>query len=223
MFAAWRSGYIALVWADDTGQHSPDDRGGEAGQAEDSDAESSSQTRGSGRGAMGLMPDFVLDFISVNTFWSILFTIHALLAVALLGALTHQAMSVLMPVRAAASPGGFVTRFRAVQGAGYAGAVCVLWIVTFFFGAWIYTKYRMYVRIPIEQEEFWKTQGFFELKEHLASIVLGLLPIYWYLWKNARNSDYDSARKWLTVVIAAFCWFIFLTGHIVNNVRGFGS
>ena len=99
---------------------------------------------------MGLLPDFVLDYISVTTFWTILMIVHGLLAVALLGALTHQAMSVLVPVRAGAGPGGIVTRFRAVQGAGYATAVCVLWIVTFIFGAWIYTKYRMYVRIPIE-------------------------------------------------------------------------
>jgi hypothetical protein len=35
--------------------------------------------------------DFVLDYISVNTYWTILFIIHALLAVALIGALTHQA------------------------------------------------------------------------------------------------------------------------------------
>ena len=107
---------------------------------------------------MGIIPDFLLDYISVNTYWTILFTIHALLAVALLGALSHQALSVLMPVRAGASvgPAGFVTRFRAVHGASYAAAVCVLWIVTFLFGAWIYTKYRMYVRIPIEQNGFGK-------------------------------------------------------------------
>ena len=55
---------------------------------------------------MGLMPDFMLDYISVNTFWTILFIFHALLAVALLGALTHQAMSVLMPVRQGAGAGG---------------------------------------------------------------------------------------------------------------------
>jgi hypothetical protein len=173
---------------------------------------------------VGLVPDFLLDYISVNTYWTILFTIHALLAVALLGALTHQAASVLMPVRAVAADGPtFVERFRAVHGAGYAAAVCVLWFVTFLFGAWIYTKYRMYVRIPIEQEGFWKTQGAFELKEHLASIGIGLLPIYWYLWKNARITENDSPRKWLTVTLAAFCWYIFLTGHLVNNVRGFGS
>jgi hypothetical protein len=172
---------------------------------------------------MGLMPEFVLDTISVNTYWTILFTIHALLAIALLGALTHQAASVLMPVRAGAGAGGFVTRFRAVHGASYAAAVCVLWLVTFVFGAWIYTKYRMYVRIPIEQAGFWKTQGFFELKEHYATIGMGLLPIYWFFWKNARDPHYDSARKWLTVVLCVMCWFIFLVGHIVNNVRGFGS
>jgi len=172
---------------------------------------------------MGIVPDFLLDYITVTTFWTILMIVHGLLAVAMLGALTHQAMSVLAPVRQGTAPGGIVTRFRSVQGAGYATAVCVLWLVTFFFGAWIYTKYRMYVRIPIETQGFWKTQGVFELKEHLASIGLGLLPIYWYFWKNARNPDYDSARKWLTVVLAAMVWYMFLVGHIVNNVRGFGS
>ena len=131
--------------------------------------------------------DFVFDYISTNAYWTILLIIHGLLAVALLGALTHQAMSVLMPVRHAAGSGGFVTRFRAVQGAGYATAVCVLWVVTFIFGAWIYTEYRIYIRVPIEEGGFWKTQGFFEMKEHLATIGLGLLPIYWYLWKNSRK------------------------------------
>jgi hypothetical protein len=172
---------------------------------------------------MGLLPDFVLDYVSVTTFWTIFMIIHGLCAVALLGALSHQAMSVLMPVRQGAGPGGIVTRFRAVQGAGYAAAVCVLWIVTFIFGAYIYTKYRMYVRIPIETQGFWKTQGVFELKEHLAVIGLGLLPIYWLFWKDARNPEYDSPRRCLTVVLAAMVWFMFLVGHIVNNVRGFGS
>src|SRR4029078_5921019 len=107
---------------------------------------------------MGLLPDFVLYYISVSTYWTVLFTCHARLPVALLGALTHQAMSVLAPARQGAAAGGFVTRFRSVQGAGYAAAVCFLWVITFFFGAWIYTKYLMYVRIPIEQQLYWKTQ-----------------------------------------------------------------
>jgi hypothetical protein len=165
--------------------------------------------------------DFVLDYISVNTFWTILSIVHALLAVALLGALTHQAAAVFAPPRARAG-GGFVTHFRSVSGPRYAAAVCVLWVLAFILGGWIYSKYRIYVRIPIEQEGFFKTLGAFELKEHLTTIGLGLLPVYWHLWKNARNSAYDSARKWLTVVLAAICWYAFLTGHVVNNTRGFG-
>jgi hypothetical protein len=166
--------------------------------------------------------DFVFDYISVNTFWTILFIIHALLAVALLGALTHQAAALLAPPRAGAA-GGFMTHFRSVSGPRYATAVCVLWVLAFIFGGWIYTKYRIYVRIPMEQQGFWKTQGVFELKEHVVTFGLGLLPIYWYLWKNARDAAYASARKWLTVVLASICWYAFLIGHIVNNVRGFGS
>jgi hypothetical protein len=164
-----------------------------------------------------------MDFISVNTFWTIFLIIHGLLAVALLGALTHQAMAVLSPARRLAGQPGFVTRFRSVPGAGYATAVCVLWILTFIFGAWIYTKYRIYIRIPIEQAGYWKTQGFFELKEHVATIGLGLLPIYWYFWKNPQDQQYESARKWVTVWLAVGCWFAFLVGHVLNNVRGFGS
>jgi hypothetical protein len=158
--------------------------------------------------------------ISVNTFWTILLIIHGLLAVALLGALTHQAMAVLMPVRQAA--GNFVDRFRAVPAAGYATAVCVLWVLTFIMGAWIYIKFRIYIRIPIEQAGYWKTQGFFEMKEHAVTIGLGLLPAYWYFWKNARDPQYDSARKWVTVVLAVIIWFGFIVGHVINNVRGFG-
>ena len=124
--------------------------------------------------------------ISVNTFWTILLIVHGLLAIALLGALTHQAMAVLMPVRQSA--GGFVTRFRAVPAAGY-----------------------------------WKTQGFFELKEHAATLGLGLLPIYWYVWKNAHDPEYDGVRKSVTALLAFICWFNFLVGHVLNNVRGFGS
>ena len=75
---------------------------------------------------------------------------------------------------------------------------------------------------------FWFGNGQTGLKdlvneEHLATIGLGLLPVYWHLWKNARTATYDSARKWLTIVLAAICWYAFLTGHVVNNTRGFDA
>lgn len=162
-----------------------------------------------------------MTFISVNTFWTILLIVHALAAVFLLGALTHQAASVLLPVRGPAK--NFVARYRAVPGAGYATAVCVLWVFTFIMGAWIYTKYRVYIRIPLEELGYWKTVGFFDFKEHIVSLGLGVLPIYWYLWKNPRAAEFASARKWLTVVIAAICWTVFVIGHVLNNARGFGT
>src|ERR1700688_491300 len=53
--------------------------------------------------------------VSTNTFWSLWLFVHLILAVGLLGALTHQAMAVALPVRPPA--GGIVTRFRAVPAA----------------------------------------------------------------------------------------------------------
>jgi hypothetical protein len=164
-----------------------------------------------------------MDIISVNTFWTILLITHGLLAVFLLGAITHQAVSVLAPVRTTAGAPSFVTRFRGVHGAGYATAICVLYVLTFIMGAWIYTKYRVYIRIPIEQAGYYKTQGFFDFKEHVATVGLVLLPAYWYFWKNARVTEYDTARKGTTVVLGAMIWFLFLVGHVLNNTRGFGS
>ena len=162
-----------------------------------------------------------MTFISENTFWTILLVIHGLVAIALLGALTHQAASVLLPVRAPA--GNFIGRFRAVQGAGYATAICVLWVLNFAMGAWIYIKYRVYVRIPLEELGYWKMVGFFDFKEHMVTTGLGMLPVYWFFWKHPRAKAYDSARKWLTVTLAAICWFVFLVGHVLNNARGFGT
>ncbi|MFY9688130.1 MAG: hypothetical protein WAJ88_20225 [Pseudolabrys sp.] len=49
--------------------------------------------------------DVVLDYISVSTFRTILLIFHSLLAVALLGALTHQAIAVAVPARQIAGRG----------------------------------------------------------------------------------------------------------------------
>ena len=160
--------------------------------------------------------------VSTNTLWSLWLFVHLILAVGLLGALTHQAMAVALPVRQR-SAGGIVTRFRAVPAAGYATAVCVLWVLTFLVGSYIYTQYRIYIRIPLEQTGHYKTGGFFDFKEHVASIGLTLLPAYWYFWKNAQNADYDNARKGVTLVLAVMCWFLFIVGHVLNNTRGFAS
>ncbi len=70
-------------------------------------------------------------------FWTTLLIIHGLLALALLGAITHQTVSLWWPVRAPV--GSFVGRFRAVPSTSYVMAIIVLYLVTFVMGAWIYT------------------------------------------------------------------------------------
>ena len=55
--------------------------------------------------------------------------------------------------------------------------------------------------------------GFLVWNWHPAKVFLGdvgSLPIGLLLF-------------WLTVVLAVMVWYMFLVGHIVNNVRGFGS
>lgn len=164
-----------------------------------------------------------MGLISVNTFWTLWLFVHMLLAVTLVGALTHQAVAVSLPVRKLSGPSGFVTRYRSVPAVGYATAVCVLWVLTFIVGAYIYTKYRTYIRIPLEQGGYYKTGAFFDFKEHVATIGLVILPGYWWFWKNAQNHEYDITRKMTTIVLCIMCWFLFIVGHVLNNARGFGS
>ena len=78
---------------------------------------------------------------------TVLLIVHGLLAVALLGAITHQAASVLLP--ASRPAGSFVGRFRAVPGPSYVNAVVVLYLVTAVLGGVLYTEYRVSVRTVI--------------------------------------------------------------------------
>ncbi|MGH7783514.1 MAG: hypothetical protein ACREO5_06715 [Candidatus Binatia bacterium] len=59
---------------------------------------------------------------------TLLLIIHGLVAVALLGAVTHQAIGVLLPARRAAD--SFVGRMRAVSTPAYVTAVVVLYLAT---------------------------------------------------------------------------------------------
>jgi hypothetical protein len=154
-------------------------------------------------------------------FWTTLLIIHGLLAVILLGAITHQTIAVWLPVRGKAS--NFVARVRAVPGASYVSAIVVMYLVTFVLGAWVYTQYRFTARLALEQLRLFKTVGIFELKEHLATMGLILLPAYWAFWRQPLSDDYASARRQLTLFLACLVWADFLIGHIANNARGFGS
>lgn len=148
---------------------------------------------------------------------TVLLIVHGLFAVALLGAITHQAAAVLLP--AGRPAGSFVGRFRAVPGPSYVNAVVVLYLVTAMLGGVLYTEYRIGVRTVVEQLGMWSAHGAFELKEHFAAIGLGLLPAYWYYW---RFTGEPRTRAVLTGFLAVIVWWNFLVGHVLNNIRGFG-
>src|SRR5258705_9034662 len=144
--------------------------------------------------------DIIFDLISVTTFWRVLLFIHFTLAVSLLGAVTLQAVTVLIPARQPA--GNLIDRVRAVPAATYAPVVVALYVPQVIMGMWIYIKYRTYVRIPMEQTGHWSIVAAFDAKEHVVAIGMALLPAYWYFWRGQPlNSEYSSARKWLTVLL----------------------
>jgi hypothetical protein len=64
--------------------------------------------------------------------------------------------------------------------------------------------------------------GAFELKENLVAIGLGLLPVYWYYWRQPLAADDARNRRLITLFLTLIAWWGFLVGHVINNIRGFG-
>jgi hypothetical protein len=164
--------------------------------------------------------DFIFDYIRVDTFWKILLFTHFVLAVALLAGVTLQAVAVLTPARQVA--GHFVDR-SPMPAAAYTTLIIVFYVVQALLGAWIYVRYRTYVRIPMEELRFWKTLGSFEFKEHVIAMGLGLLPAYWYFWQQPQSAEHAVVRKWVTIFLALSVWYGFVIGHLANDFRGVGS
>src|SRR5436309_10405339 len=149
----------------------------------------------------------------------VLLILHGLLAVVLLGAITHQALSVLA-APAAKSRWTFVTRFRSVNGPAYATPIVLLFCVTALGGALLYPQYRIDVRPALEDLQNSAANGVFEIKEHLIAIGLGLLPAYWLFWQQPDNTQgagaASAARRALTWLLALFVWWGFIVGHVLN-------
>ena len=150
-----------------------------------------------------------------------LLIIHGLSAVALLGALTHQTLSVWSP--AGKRTGSFLNAARSVSSTSYTNAIIVLFLITATLGAIIYPAYRLGIRVVLQDYHLSVPEGSFELKEHFVSIGAGLLPAYWYFWRQPLAPSTARTRAALTTVLAFVVWWAFLVGHVLNNIRGFGS
>jgi hypothetical protein len=147
---------------------------------------------------------------------TVLLILHGLLAVALLGAITHQAVSL---VRAPADRGSMTRRFRGVAAAGYTTSIVPLFVVTALAGAVLYPEYRTLVRPILEAADLRAANGAFEIKEQLAALGLGMLPAYWALWRSPAP-EHLAARRGVTWFLTFVVWSNFLIGHVVNNVQG---
>lgn len=142
---------------------------------------------------------------------------HGLVAIILLGGLTHQAMAVCWPAR---DNDGFFSAFRAVRGASYTNAMIATYVASVLLGGLIYPAYRLHVRSYLEAAQLWEMNGTFEIKEQLVAVGLGMLPFYWYVWQKPLDEKLASARRVVTAMLCFIVWYGFLAGHILNNVRG---
>lgn len=152
-------------------------------------------------------------------FWSVLLFIHMLFAITLLGAITHQAVSVTLPSRDRAK--SFVSAFRGVNAMTYTNAIIVLFLCTAILGSIIYPNYRINVRPVLQHNHFHKPEGSFELKEHAVAIGAALLPAYWHFWRDPSDAN-RATRRAVTIVLAVIVWWAFMVGHVINNIQGFG-
>jgi hypothetical protein len=148
-----------------------------------------------------------------------LLILHGLLAVALLGAVTHQALAVSLR-RTEARTRAFIARFRATDAGVYGTPVVILYVAVLAVGAILYPRYRFVVRPLLQTMDLRSANGAFELKEHLSAIGLMLLPAYWACWKQPLAAEYESARLWLTWIIALAVWWNFLAGQLLVAIKG---
>lgn len=150
----------------------------------------------------------------------VLLIVHGLLAVVLLGAITHQALSVVTIASTANGRWQFFDRFRGVDATAYTTPIVVLFAVTALGGGLLYPQYRIDVRPALEDTQNVAANGVFEIKEHLAAIGVGLLPAYWLFWRRPQTAETATPRRYLTCLLAFFVWWSFLAGHVLNNIRG---
>jgi hypothetical protein len=142
---------------------------------------------------------------------------HATIAVALLGGITHQAFAACWPAQRKA---GFFSSFRAVSGASYTKVNIALYLAMTALGGLIYPFYRVAVRTYLESARLWSANGSFELKEQFVAVGLGMLPLFWLVWRKPLDPQMRVARAAITAILCFIVWYSFLVGHVLVNIRG---
>ena len=145
------------------------------------------------------------------------------MALALLGAITHQAVAVgRQQVVRGARGKGFAARYAGVPARPFVRAVLVLYPATMLLGGLIYPTYRLDVRPAFEDMDMAWAVGLFELKEHWAAVGLLALPFYAERWRRAEQDGQgiDWPCRLITWALAGVVWFDLVAGHLLNDLRG---
>jgi len=75
----------------------------------------------------------------------------------------------------------------------------------------------------VRRDRHWHAMGFLDLKEDFVGVGLGILPAYWFCWRRPADSQHNHIRTTLTILLAFIVWWSFIVGHVMNDIRGFGS
>jgi hypothetical protein len=152
--------------------------------------------------------------------WITLLILHGVGAFLLLGALTHQTISVWVPIHVHVS--SFFDRTRAVSAKNYSVAIIWFYIATFVLGMIIYPEFKLTANNILVAQHWEKSLASFEFKEHVAAFGLALLPAYYYYWRPPLAKERDFVRAMLTSVLTFISWAGFIVGHVLNNIAGLG-
>jgi hypothetical protein len=147
--------------------------------------------------------------------WSrLLLIVHLMVAVFALGAVTHHWWLVVRKGSSSAR----LYRFAIWMAIGYSLALLL--------GILIYPSYNVLVRKPplgvLENSASWAV-GLFEIKEHLGSIALAMLPWlvlsarYYEQLGRLQRASYIAAT-WLFTV---FIYYVFISGALVTTIKTF--
>ena len=157
-------------------------------------------------------------FASVGVFstplaWVLLIA-HLMIAVFALGAVTHHWWLLLRR-----------TAPQALR-ARYAKWMAISYPVALLAGVLIYPSHNVLVRKPpigvLEATHRWAV-GLFEIKEHLGTVALVMLP--WLVLSARRHGDLSRLERTsyvaATWVFTVFVYYVFITGGLVTAVKSF--
>ena len=105
----------------------------------------------------------------------------------------------------------------------FGNAIVVLYLTSWLLGAVVYLYFKVDIQPTLERDRHWHAMGFLDLKEDFVVIGLGVLPAYWFCWRGTDNSQHHHRRGALNILLAFIVWWSFIVGHVMDDIRGFGS